>query len=88
MKRTAMIVMATGLILGSAAYAQGTHNAPKAEAGASQKHDEHCCKPDPNDMKGMQSMAEHSHDHAQVQKKPEAKKPARKPAADAGSTAK
>jgi len=75
-------------MLGSAAYAQGTHNAPKPEAGASQKHDEHCCKPDPSDMKGMQGMTEHSHDQAQVPKKPAAKKPARKPVADVDPTAK
>jgi hypothetical protein len=79
MKRTAMMVMATGMLLGSAAYAQGAHDSPKSEAGASQNHDTHCCKPDPSDMKAMQGMAEHSHDHAQVPKKP-AKKPAEKAA--------
>ena len=83
MKRTAMkmIVMATSMILGSMAYALGTDDLHKSEAGASQNHDTHCCKPDPNDMKAMQGMAEHRHDHAQVPKKPAAKKPARTPAA-------
>jgi hypothetical protein len=82
MKRTAMIVMTTGMILGFAAYAQGTQNldSPNSEAAASQNHDTHCCKPDPSDMKGMQGMAEHTHDHAQATKKPAAKKPARTPA--------
>ncbi len=83
MKRTAtaMIVVATSMILGSAAYAQGAHDhgAPKSGSDAAQGHDAHCCKPDPSDMKGMQGMAEH--DHAQVSKKPAAKKPARTPAA-------
>jgi len=79
MKRTAMMVMATGMLLGSAAYAQETNNrdSPKSEAGAGQNHEMHCCKPDSGDMKGMQGMA--GHDHAQVPKKP-AKKPAEKAA--------
>ena len=85
MKRTAtaMIVMVTSMILGSAAYAQGAHDhgAPKSGSEAAQGHDAHCCKPDPSDMKAMQGMAEHRHDHAQVPKKPAAKKPARTPAA-------
>ncbi len=84
MKRTAtaMIVMVTSMILGSAAYAQGAHDhgAPKSGSEAAQGHDAHCCKPDPSDMKAMQGMAGHSHDHAQVPKKPAAKKPALNPA--------
>jgi hypothetical protein len=92
MKRTAiaMMVVAAGMLLGSAAYAQGAHDhgTPKSGPGAVQGHDAHCCKPDPSDMKGMQGMAEHTHDHAQPLKKPAAKKPARKPAADAGQNAK
>lgn len=81
MKRNAvaLIVMATGMLIGSAAYAQAAHDhgAAKAEPGATQGHDAHCCKPDPNDTKSMPGMA--GHDHAQVQKKP-AKKPAEKAA--------
>ena len=89
-KAMAMIVAATSMLLGSATYAQGAHEhgAPKSGPATGQGHDEHCCKPDPNDMKGMQGMAGHSHDHGQVSKKPAAKKPARKPAADTGTTAK
>ena len=85
MKRKAMavIVVATGMLLGSAAYAQGAHDhgTPKSEPAAGKGHDAHCCKPDPSDMKAMQGMAEHSHDHAQIPKEPAAKKPARAPAA-------
>ncbi len=79
MKRMAMavIVVATSMLLGSAAYAQGAHGTPKSEPAAGQVHDAHCCKPDTSDMKGMQGMAEH--DHAQVPKKP-AKKSAEKAA--------
>lgn len=92
MKRTVItaMVFAAGAALGAATYAQDAHNhgTPKSEAAAGHGHDAHCCKPDPSDMKGMQGMVEHSHDHAQVPKKPAAKKPARKPAADAGPTAK
>ena len=83
MKRTVMtaMVFAASAALGAAAYAQDAHNhgTPKAAPDATQGHDAHCCKPDPSDMKGMQGMAEH--DHAQVSKKPAAKKPARTPAA-------
>ena len=91
MKRNAMamIVAASGIILSSAAYAQGAHDhgTPKSAPGASQGHDANCCKPDPSDMKGMQGMAEH--DHAQTSKKPAAKKRARTPAAkEKGSEAK
>lgn len=89
-KAMAMMVVATGMLLGSAAYAQGAHDhgAPKSGPDAAQGHDAHCCKPDPNDMKGMQGMAGHNHDHAQVPKKPAAKKPAPKPATGAGPAAK
>lgn len=98
---TAM-VFAAGAALGAAAYAQGAHDhgRPKSGpgaahdhgthepgSGAAQGHDAHCCKPDPSDMKGMQGMAGHSHDHAQVPQKPAAKQPGRKPAADAGPAA-
>jgi len=91
MKRTAMavIVVATSMLLGSAAYAQGAHDhdTPKSEPAAGRGHDAHCCKPDPSDMKGMQGMSEHSHDHAQVPKKP-AKKSAEKAAKEKSPEAK
>lgn len=88
-KAMAMIVVATSMLLGSAAYAQGAHDqgTTKSEPAAGQGHDAHCCKPDPTDMKGMQGMAEHSHDHAQVPKKP-AKKAAEKPAREKSPEAK
>jgi hypothetical protein len=82
-KALAMMVIATGMILGIAAYAQETRDTPKAETGATHNHDLHCCKPEPGDMKVMQGLAGHRHDHAQVPKKPAAKKPARKPGVDA-----
>lgn len=85
MKRTLIIAMvfAASATLGAAAYAQDAHNhdTPKSAPGASQDQETPCCKPDPSDMKGMQGMAEHNHDHAQVPKKPAVKKPARTPAA-------
>lgn len=91
MKRTVMtaLVFAASAALGAAAYAQDAHNhgTPKAGSDSTQGHDAHCCKPDPNDMKGMSGMAEHSHDHAQAPKKP-AKKPAGKPAKDKSPEAK
>ena len=92
MKQRAMAIMvlATSIILNSPAYAQGApdHGAPKSGTGATQGHDEHCCKPDPNDMKGMQGMAGHNHDHAQAPKKPAVKKPAPKPPEAASQNAK
>jgi len=90
MKRTVItaMVFAASAALGAAAYAQDAHNhdTPKSEPAAGQGHDAHCCKPDSNDMKGMSGMA--GHDHAQAPKKPAVKKPAPKPAADAGPTTK
>lgn len=88
-KAMAMIVVATSMLLGSAAYAQGAydHGTPRSEPAAAQGHDAHCCKPEPSDMKGMQGMAEHSHEHAQGPKKP-AKKSAEKAAKEKGSAAK
>lgn len=95
MKRMALatIVFAASTIVGTAAYADADHkhDAGKAEAGASQSHDTHCCKPDPSDMKGMtgmHDMADHQNEHAQAPKKPAAKKSARKPAGDASQAAK
>ena len=92
MKRTVItaMVFAASAALGAVAYAQDAHNhgTPKAGPDATQGHDAHCCKPDPSDMKGMHGMAEHNHDHAQAPKKQAAKKPAPRPAADAGSTKK
>ena len=94
MKRMALttIVFAASTILGTAAYADADHqhDAPKAETGASQNHDAHCCRPDPSDMKGMtgmHDMADHQHEHAQAPKKPATKKSARKPARDTSQTA-
>ena len=75
---TAM-VFAASATLGVAAYAQDAHDhgTPKSGADAAQGHDAHCCKPDPNDMKGMQGMA--GHDHMQATTKTATKKPGRKP---------
>lgn len=92
MKRMALatIVFAAGTILATAAHAEADHkhDAPKSEAGASQKHDEHCCKPAPGDIKWIHETADHQHDHARAPKKPAAKKSARKPARDTTQTAK
>lgn len=87
MKRTLItaMVFAASAALGAAAYAQDAHNhdTPKSEPAAGQGHDAHCCKPDPNDMKGMSGMAERNHDRAQAPRKSAAKKPARSPAESA-----
>lgn len=93
MKRAVItaMVFAASAALGAAAHAQDAHNhgTPKSEAATGQGHDAHCCKPDPNDMKGMSGMSGMAgHDHSQAPKRPVAKKPARKPAADAGPTTK
>ncbi|MBI4292132.1 MAG: hypothetical protein HY661_11695 [Betaproteobacteria bacterium] len=86
-------IVAASTVLATAAYADAEHkhDAPKAEAGASQSHDTHCCKPDPSDMKGMtgmHDMAVHQDEHAQAPKKQAAKKSVRKPARDTSQAAK
>lgn len=85
------IIFAASAALGTAAYAQDAHSHGTSKSGpdAAQGHDAHCCKPDPEDMKGMSGMSDMAgHDHSQAPKKPAAKKPARKPAANADHTTK
>lgn len=91
MKRSllATLFLAASTILAAAAYADADHKheAPTAEAGASQNHETHCCKPAPNDIKWIHEATDHHHEHAKVPKKLPTKKSARKSARDMSQTA-